>query len=291
MDSLHISAPENDLELIDALKAVTENSKLLAGGTDLIIALHQGKVMPDLVVDLSGIKEFAVIREENGRVEIGTISTFSQIQENVLVKKYGRCLAEAASQVGSVQIRNRATLGGNIANASPAADSIPPLLVLEAEIKTVDSQGTVEKVPLPMLLKGAGQTVLRSDQVITAISFSIPGPYFMSTFAKLGTRSAVTIARISLALGVEYDVKTNAISTARIALGAVGKTAFRTPRVEKFLQGKKVSEQLALEFADQLSAEIELAIPGRYSLPYKKEAIRGLAWDVFRKIFSNCIAE
>src|SRR5665647_1791252 len=169
MPNAEVLTPGGIQELTAALQRATPSSRLLAGGTDLIRSMHQEHWEPDLLIDLSGVRELDFVRLEAGTLRIGSMTTFAELQADPLVRRHARCLAEAAAQVGSAQLRNVATVGGNIANASPCADSVAAL--------------------------GADQR---------------------TTFAKSGSRSAVTVARLSMALVVKYGAGAGTVSEASI---------------------------------------------------------------------------
>lgn len=285
MHRFEVLTPKNISELIEVLKKATANIKILAGGTDLVISLNEGKIEPDLIIDISGIDEINYIKEDDENLLIGAITTFTEITKSQLVAKYASCLVEASDLVGSKQIRNRGTIGGNIGNASPAGDTLPVLMVLEAKVIIVDSQGNTVELPIQDVLKGPNKTALNYDQTVIGVRIPKKKGNWISTFTKLGSRTAVTIAKLSLALNIEYDAEDNVIKTARVGLGSVGKTAFRSVKMEELLQNKKATKELADQFAEELSAEIERAIPGRASLPYKREAVKGVAYEVFQNLF------
>lgn len=284
MEYTDVLTPDNLRELRDALEQATPNSKILAGGTDLVLAIHENRCKPEMLVDLSGVKELKSINFEDGCLHIGAMATFTRIKENEAVRKYAQCLADAASVVGSNQIRNVGTIGGNVGNASPAGDIIPVLMALEARIRIMDSMGHIDEKDVDEIIIGSGRTSLQCDQVITDIIIPTLGDGYRSTFVKLGSRTAVTIAKLNIALIVKYDQAANTISDVRVGLGAIGVKAFRDLRVEGIMNGRQVSEDLAELFAEELSITVQKAIPGRYSLPYKMEAIKGLAHDAFDKL-------
>ncbi|MCQ1528849.1 FAD binding domain-containing protein [Lutispora saccharofermentans] len=287
MRSFDVLTPSNILELVQALKKATANSKILSGGTDLVIALHERRIEPDLIIDMSGMRELDYINEDNDNIYIGAITTFTQITESQLLNKYAACLVQASETVGSRQIRNRGTIGGNIGNCSPAGDTLPVLMVLEAAATILNSQGNTREMPIGDILKGPNRTALNYDEVIIGVKFPKGKGNWISSFAKLGSRTAVTIAKINVVLNADYDADTKTIRSARVGLGAVGKTAFRALRIEEMLKGQKVSDQLTERLSEELSKEIENAIPGRASLPYKKEAIKGVAHEAFEKLLNS----
>lgn len=285
MQKFELLTAKNIPELLGILKKATENSKLLAGGTDLIVKLNEGKLNPDLIIDISGVSEMKYITEDDENLLIGSLTTFTELEENHLVKKYTNCLAEAAADVGSRQIRNRGTIGGNIGNSSPAGDSLPVLIALEAKVVLIDSGGSIIELPIENILVGPNKTSLNPNQAIIGVKIPKKDESWISTYSRIGSRTAVTIAKMSIAINVSYNNETKVIEESIIGLGAVGKTAFRATRIEKFIANKKVNRELVGQFAEEMSIEIENAIPGRYSLPYKREAIKSVAYQAFGNLF------
>lgn len=285
MHSFELLIPKNIPELVESLKKATENTKILAGGTDLVISLREGKIKPDIIIDISGVSEIDYIKEDDENILIGALTTFTEIAENQSVVKCAKCLAEASDTVGSKQIRNRGTIGGNVGNSSPAGDTLPVLMALEAKVLVIDSEGKTDELSVADVLVGQNKTSLNCNQAIIGVKIPKQNGNWISTFTKIGSRMAVTIAKLSIALNLDYNAEENVIKTARLGLGAVGKTAYRATRIEELLQNKKVTKELADQFAEELSAEIEKAIPGRASLPYKKEAVKGVAYEAFENLF------
>jgi len=271
-------------ELTAALQRATPSSRLLAGGTDLIRSMHRDHWEPDLLIDLSGVRELDFVRLETGTLRIGSMTTFAELQADPLVRRHARCLAEAAAQVGSAQIRNVATVGGNIANASPCADSVTALVALGAEVRTIDGGGRSAVRPLEQILVGSGGTSLAPDEAITEVSFVALGADQRTTFAKIGSRSTVTVARLSMALVVKYDDGAGTLSEARVGLGAIGEAAFRDARLEQLLEGRQANAESARLFAAGCMDAVRRSIPGRYSLPYKQRAALGLAYDAWNAL-------
>ena len=275
--------PTTLIELLEGVSGFDGSIAFLAGGTDLIIDLKKGKKNPQLVIDLSQIPELNGIREENGHLHIGSATTFSQLARHPLVLEKGLCLAQAARKIGSEQIRNRGTLGGNIASASPAGDCLPVLLVLDAMV-TLQNPDWVRRLPLSHVLKSSGKTCLTSNELITGIDFPLLDGEYVSGFEKIGSRTAVTVARLNMAAVIKYDRDNRLIKEARIAVGALGETAFRLPEVEQILFGE-ITPVLFHRFEEMLTETVDREISGRYSQPYKREAIRGMAEDMFVNLF------
>ncbi|TGE31850.1 FAD binding domain-containing protein [Desulfosporosinus sp. Sb-LF] len=288
MQEFQFVCPINILEVADTLPRLEGEVIFISGGTDLVLQLNSGQIKPAWVVDLSQIPELNYIKEEKGRLRIGSATTFTQIRENSLIWKNARCLGQAASQVGSTQIRNRATLGGNIAQASPAGDSLPTLLALEAWVSILGPRGS-RRVSFAELQAASGGAGLQAKELITEIDFPVweteAKAQVLSGFAKVGSRTTVTIARLNMAAWFEVDSESGRIHQSRWAVGALGRTPFRLAELEQALQGKSVNEGLAQEIAERLTEAVDRAIPGRYSQDYKRQAIQGLAYDLLADLF------
>jgi CO/xanthine dehydrogenase FAD-binding subunit len=271
-------------ELVAALAAATPRTRLLAGGTDLVRELRSPGGEPDLLVDLTGLAELAAVLLDGETLRVGSLCTFTQLQWDPLVREHALCLSLAAAQVGSAQIRNAGTIGGNIANASPCADGATALTALGAEVTTVDGAGATRTRPIGEVLLGPNRTSLAHDEAITGFAFPALGPEHRSAFAKIGSRTAVSVARLSAALVVRFDAPSGTVAGARVALGAVGQVAFRATSLEQALEGRPADEETAAAFAEGCVTAVQESIPGRYSLPYKQHAAVGLAYDAWNML-------
>jgi CO/xanthine dehydrogenase FAD-binding subunit len=276
-----VLTPASVEELVAALAQATPQTRLLAGGTDLVRALRRPGTEPDLLVDLTGITELTAVRLDDGSLRVGALATFTQLQWDPLVREHALCLSLAAAQVGSAQIRNAGTIGGNIANASPCADGATALTALGAGVTTVDGAGTTRTRPIDEVVLGPNHTGLRPDEAIMEFSFPALGAEHRAAFAKIGSRTAVSVARLSAALVVRFDAPSGAMTDVRAALGAVGGVAFRARDLERALEGRPADEESARIFAQGCVAAVQESIPGRYSLPYKQHAAVGLAYDAW----------
>ena len=211
------------------------NAKMLAGGTDLLVRLKDEINRPD-IIDISHIEEMKGITDLNDKIKIGALVTFSEIIENEIPTANAGVLVQAAKIIGSPQIRNRGTIGGNIANASPAGDTLPPLFVLEAEIE-IAGMNYSRTIPIKDFFIAPGKSVLTDREIITAVI--IPKmKNWDGAFVRLGQREALAISKVSLALLLK--IKDDKIEEARIALGAVAPTVIRAIQTEKELKGKRL---------------------------------------------------
>ena len=273
---MRVDTPSNLNELREALHAAgSRKTRLLAGGTDLLVHLHADPGLSTDLVDLSGVSELKGISLRGEFIEIGACTTFCEIEKHPLIQETCGALARAASLVGSPQIRNLATIGGNLANASPAADSLPPFCALEASLLLEDTSGECTVLPPGELATAPGRTKLRPDQYIRCIRIPLRRDVF-SFFAKAGSRKAVAISKLSLAL-----VAARTSGHVRIFAGSLGTSPLRMKKAEGLLDRRVWNEENRSAFLDALSSSVEEAIPGRASLPFKRLAVRGLGDDLW----------
>ena len=170
----------------------------IAGATDLILQMRGEGIAGDFLIDLSQVRDLRYIREGEGRIRIGAATPFSEIAASPLIRKKALCLAQASAQIGSVQIRNRATLGGNIANAAPAGDSLPPLGVLEASVHTIGPREN-RTLPVREINVDPWRSGLLRNELIREISFPVPPENSVSGFEKVGHRKSVSVSKLTLA--------------------------------------------------------------------------------------------
>jgi CO/xanthine dehydrogenase FAD-binding subunit len=272
--------PNTIEEAIELLWQAEGKAKVIAGGTDLVIGLRSGDHIPQSIIDITRIEELQKIGEKNGAVSIGAAVTHSEIASSPLVKKYGKILSDAASEIGSPQIRNLGTIGGNIVNASPAADTIPPLMVLNAMGRVV-SRGGEKEVPLSQLFKGPYETNLKPHELLVQITFQKLPPETKSSFVRLARRDAMAIARMNVAIILQ--IGKNRIEDVRIAVGSVTPTPQRMSEAETFLKGK-LPDQRSLQKASLKVSEAMIQRSGiRPSTSYKKPVVEALFMRAVKK--------
>jgi len=282
MPSFDYKTPGSVQEACDLLWKANGKAKLIAGGTDLVIALRNGDQNPQLIIDVTRIEELRQIEERNGTISIGAAVTHSEIASSPLVKKYARILSDAASEIGSPQIRNLGTIGGNIVNASPAADTLPPLMVLDA-IGLVLSKEGEKQVPIYQLFKGPYETNLKPHELLVQVTFHKLSSSVKSSFVRLARRDAMAIARMSVAIALEMEKGNKRIKDIRIAAGAVTPTPRRFSEGEDFLRGKSPDEA-TLQRASLKVSEMMINRTGiRASTPYKRPVIEALFMRGLRK--------
>ncbi|GAV21925.1 FAD binding domain-containing protein [Carboxydothermus pertinax] len=272
--------PETLEEALELLATGQENYKILAGGTDLVLYLRERKIKPTALVDITHIAALKGIAEFDGKIVIKAATTFTEVANSQLVREKVPALADACSVVGSPQIRNQGTIGGNIINASPAADSVPALVLFDGVAKLRSKNGSRELL-LTDLLQGSGKTSLAPDELLEEVILN-PYPQSISGFYKLGRRNALAISRISGA--VEIVFSSNKVEKARVALGSVAPNPFRAKELEEFLVGREFTNETKEQFlllAKKLVAE---KLGSRASAPYKREAVAGVMREVLNLI-------
>jgi CO/xanthine dehydrogenase FAD-binding subunit len=274
--------PNTIEETIELLWQAEGKAKIIAGGTDLVIGLRNGNHTPHSLIDIGRIKELHNIEEKDEIVSIGAAVTHSEIASSSMVKNYGEVLSDAASGIGSPQIRNIGTIGGNIINASPAADTIPPLVVLNAKGKVVSKEGE-RQVPFDQLFKGPYKTSLKPHELLVQITFQKLSSNMKSSFIRLTRRDAMAIARMSVAVVLKMEERGKKIKDARIAVGSVTPTPQRMSEAEAFLKGKSPDEESLQEASLKVSDTMIRQSGIRPSTSYKKPVVEALFIRAMRK--------
>jgi CO/xanthine dehydrogenase FAD-binding subunit len=264
-------------EALAALAQAGTAALIIAGGTDLMVELRQRRLqsqrLPGLLVDVAGLPELAGARLDGDQLWLGAGLTFSQCQEDALIQERLPLLAEAARTVGSRQIRNVATLGGNLANSSPAADGVTVLVGLGAMAQVV-SVGCGRRVPVEELAApGAG---LAPGEIILGFSLSAPTCASAAAFRKVIRRQAVGIARFNIAAQLELDAD-GVIAAAGIGVGAVFPSPRRVPQAEDILLGQRPAPGLWTKSAQAITEGMLAACGARPSMIYKEPALTRVA--------------
>ncbi len=253
------------LRVLDKLKQ--KKTQVLAGGTDLIPALRDKSKQPEYVIDLAGAQLDGVVFEKE-QVRIGALATFARLCRDPELCEKLPALAEAAAQVGAVQCRNLATIGGNVCSAVPSLDSAPPLLALGAKFR-LQAQGRERTVPAEDFFLGPRQTVLQPGEILTEIVVPLEKG-FHASFLRQGRRKALTLSIVNAAAGLA-EAPGGEIAKVRIALGAVAPTPIRARRAEAVLLGKKPTPELLAEAAAVAVTETSPISDLRASAEYRRQ--------------------
>jgi aerobic carbon-monoxide dehydrogenase medium subunit len=243
--------------LAEASRLLKDNGpggRFLAGGTDLVIALKEKGLLPKYLVDLKRVPGLTGIRENgDGSITIGALTTMREIEISSLITNRFPFLAQSAAEVGSIQIRNRATIGGNMANATPSADTAPPLIALNATAKITGLNGE-RTVTLEEFFKGPGQTVMSAEEVLSEINIPKSHPRLVGEYIKFSPREMMDLAYVGIAVAYHLGDDDRKCHGVRIVLGAVAPTPLRAKHAESALEGQNLTEALA-EKVGQIAAE------------------------------------
>lgn len=267
-------------EVFDLKKKYGPRAELVAGGTDVMVFIKQGNQSPEVLISLRGLTDLCYIRKKEG-YHIGALATHRMLEQSQLARKELTALQQGASQVGSVQVRNMGTLGGNICNAAPSADTAAPLLVLDA-VAVLQSPEGQRKVPMEAFFIGPSETVKKDDEVLVEIEIPEAMGRFKTAYCKHARRQAMALPIIGVSVGIllERDV----IADARIALTVAAPTPIRVRQAEDHLKGKLFDERVLRE-AGQIASSPECCMP-RDSLRcegwYREEMVRTLIPRVAR---------
>jgi len=281
-----------DLELPrsvdEAVRLLTERgpeAKLVAGGTDLLPQLKNGLLKPPCVVDLSGVGPLQSLRQvDGGGLKIGAAVTARALERDPAVRTRYPALAESAALVGSVQIRNLATVGGNLCNAAPSADMAPPLVALDAEAVIAGPRGT-RRVPLASFFTGVRRTVLAPDELLVELVVPSPGPRSGGHYLRHTPRRELDIAVVGVAS--QLTLRDGVCARARIALAAVAPTPVRATAAEQSLEGQPVTPE-RIERAAALAVESARPISDqRGSADFRRHLVRVLTRRTLTRAFER----
>jgi carbon-monoxide dehydrogenase medium subunit len=257
-------------EAVSVLGKLGKSAKILAGGTDLLNLMKLRKVVPEFVINIKNNKDLEYIHENEG-LKIGALTKISAIRESQIIKRGYMSLFDAAEWFGTPQIRNMATVGGNVCRSSPSSDMIAPLMALDAKLKLVGPNGERE-VSVEEFLVGAGKNIL-DREILTDIFVPHQDKPFGTAFVKL-RRSSADLAKVSCSTRITF--KDGICDDIRIVLGAVADRVFRAKEAEEIIRGEKVTDK-AIEKAAEIASHTARPITDvRSTSAYRKEVVKVL---------------
>lgn len=242
--------------LNDVLALVREGPGVwrpFAGGTDLMVLLEAGRLEHRKFFSIRHLKELRGVEESGGVVRVGALTTYTDVRRSELLGRLFPMLGQAARETGGIAIQNRGTVGGNIANASPAADTPPALLVYDAEVELVSVEG-IRRVPYADFHTGYKQTVMREDELIAAVVLQKPREGARHFYRKVGTRRAQAISKVCFAVVAELEGES--LTEVRVALGSVAPVVLRCRRTEEVLRGRRLDEEVLRDGIEELGREV-----------------------------------
>jgi carbon-monoxide dehydrogenase medium subunit len=275
MESFCYLRPKSLEETLILLQKYGNQAKIIAGGTDLIIKMKKEYLSPNYLIDITLIPELqGIVFNEDEGLTIGATTCLTEIESTHIIRSKFPIIAKAARVIGSIQIRNLGTVGGNICNASPAADLVPPLIAMGGKVKILSSEGAYWK-DLENLFAGPGETVLQPSEILTHIRIPTPRLSMSSIYLKEGRTKGMNLAIVGVAV-VIFVKEDNFCKDVSIVLGSVAPTPIRVKGAEDILKGKKITSDL-IKKASQTSAEACQPISDiRGSAGYRKKLVEVL---------------
>jgi len=276
------AAPESLDEALDLL--ADGDATVLAGGTDLMVQAQAGRVRyRGTLLNVRRIAALRGVRVDGDALVLGALTTISDLLDDPQVAAHAPLLAQAADQFASMQIRNAATVGGNVCNASPAGDTLVPMLALDAEVELAtrtDGATVSRRLPLEQFLLGPGRTARALHELLVALHVPLGSGDRFTAFDKFGTRPALDISTVSLAIcGRRAD---GGLADVRVAYGAVGPTPLRARATEALLEGRPLDDATIEAAAAAAHAEVSPIDDVRASAWYRRELVRNLTRRMLR---------
>jgi len=251
--SYQLFSPEHLGEALDLLAKDNGKWKPFAGGTDLMVLLEAGKLPHTNYVSIWNLKELRGIEVIETTVTLRALTTYTDVQAHPVLREEFPMLCHAAKETGGIAIQNRGTLGGNIVNASPAADSPPALLAYDAELELISKSGT-RRIPYSKFHRGYKQMDLRADELLSAIHLPRVKQARIHYYRKVGTRKAQAISKVCFAAVAE--ITNNTLTHLRIALGSVAPIPIRCEQTEAALRNQKLNDETVQNGVSTLASEI-----------------------------------
>jgi carbon-monoxide dehydrogenase medium subunit len=274
-------------ETIGLLAEHNGNAKVIAGGTDLLLQIKNKTKKPEYLIDMSGIPGLDYIKYDKKQgLSIGALTTVRDVEKStVLFQKYP-VLCQAAGRLGSVAIRNVGTIGGNLCNASPSAENAPALIGLSAKIK-IAAANDERVIPIEDFFIGPGQTVLKSDEVMTEIQVPPPQPNTVGVYLKHAIRGSIDLAIVGVAVIAELEGKF--CRDIKIALGAVGPTPMRAQGSERIVKDTEIDNAVIEKCAQAASEESRPITDVRASAKYRKQMVEVLVRNAINEVVSKAL--
>ncbi|MBA7520920.1 Carbon monoxide dehydrogenase medium chain [subsurface metagenome] len=281
MNQFKYISPKTKEEVLEILKQKKSEACIVAGCSNVLPYIKDKKLPAKLLLDISGIEELNYVKESEGEICIGAGTTISDLINSKIIREECNILYQAAEEFADPTVRNSATIGGNLADASPAADMAPPLLVLDAVLE-VESMNGKREISLKNFFIGPRKTVLHDDEMISTIKIKDDTINKNGYFIKLGLRQAMAISLATVALILE--VEKDKIADVRIAMGSIAPTPLRLIKVERFLKNKKINDELIEEAVKKVRVEVKPIGDVRASAEYRRYVSGILFKRAFKKL-------
>jgi carbon-monoxide dehydrogenase medium subunit len=264
-------------EALALLEEHGSHARLLAGGTDLFVQLKMERNAPEVVIYIGRIPGLDQIKVGDSHLQVGALASILSLQEHPSLKAHYPAVAEACASFSTIQVQTMGTVGGNLGNGSPAADSAPALIAYDAQIQLTSLEGE-RRLPLEQFFLGPGKTALKPGELITQVILPRPEKNSGSAFLKI-SRVEADIAKASAAVMIVRDARQDTIKDCRMVFGSVAPTPLRTRKAESVLIGRKLDDALAMQAARAAAEEIMPIDDVRSTAWYRREAVRAMTYD------------
>ncbi len=278
LSEIQVISPRTLNEALELLHRDQAELKIVAGGSDVIVQLRDGIIQAGKLLNVLPLKELRFIRKAGNRLHIGALATYSDIIESELTCRHAWLLVNAAKQIGAVQLQNTATIGGNLGNASPAGDSLPPLYVLDAMVVTRSKSGR-RKIPVEDFFVGYRKTAVRPDELIEEVHFDCLNEKDRASYVKFGLRDANAISVVDVAVALRGRMDDGSFSFARVALGAVAPTIRRARRCEEALVHRTLTDETIRQASSFAVEEASPITDIRGSAEYRRNLVTSLVYE------------
>lgn len=289
MGKFEYHEPKSLKDACSLLLRLQGKAMAIAGGTDLLVNMEEDKLKPNHLINLKSISDTnlqGIRYDKNGGLTLGALTRIREIENSDLIREKFPILSQAAHVLGTVQARNLATVGGNLCNASPAADMAPPLICLGSKLRIVGTDGE-RFIMLEDFFQGPGQTVLRTGEIVTEIQVPPMPSYSKGVYLKHTIRRMLDLAIVGVGVVINLEPSTNVCKEVKIALGAVGPTPMRSKKAEEVIKGKKITEGIIENAAEKAMEESKPIDDHRSSAEYRRHMVRILAKRGISSVFSQ----
>lgn len=279
-------APQKIEEVLEILSKYGKEIKIIAGGTDLLVQYYDRLYEVSAWLDLKNIEELKGIKIDQNQIEIGAMATHTQLESSADIKRYYPVLSQAAADIGSPQIRNRGTIGGNIVNASPAGDLLPALIAYRAQFKLLFNKKEV-LIPAENFFIGPKKTILKPEQLLSKIIIPIPEQNTYSSWIKIGKRKALIVATVSLALVISMAEDNKIIKEVKVCLGSVAPTPFEIMEIREKMIGRQFNQLDFNELGQLVEDRISPIDDIRGTKEYRQDVTKNIMINALKKIYET----
>lgn len=279
-------APQKIEEVLEILSKYGKEIKIIAGGTDLLVQYYDRLYEVSAWLDLKNIEELKEIKIDQNQIEIGAMATHTQLESSADIKRYYPVLSQAAADIGSPQIRNRGTIGGNIVNASPAGDLLPALIAYRAQFKLLFDKKEV-LIPAENFFIGPKKTILKPEQLLSKIIIPIPEQNTYSSWIKIGKRKALMVATVSLALVISMAEDNKIIKEVKVCLGSVAPTPFEIMEIREKMIGRQFNQLDFNELGQLVEDRISPIDDIRGTKEYRQDVTKNIMINALKKIYET----